>query len=70
MKKLKTLNEIKFLLSTDISYFYIYMCLNLKERYRNLNEAINSQKQETKLILQKLHLNLKLNYVNITVVII
>ena len=61
MKKLKTLNEIKFLLSTDISYFYIYMCLNLKERYRNLNEAINSQKQETKLILQKLHLNLKLN---------
>ena len=37
------------------------MCLNLKERYRNLNEAINSQKQETKLILQKLHLNLKLN---------
>jgi hypothetical protein len=61
MKKLKTLNEIKFLLLTDISYFYIYMCLNLKERYRNLNEAINSQKQETKLILQKLHLNLKLN---------
>ena len=65
MKKLATysLNEIKYLFSIDMSYFNITERLNLKETDRNqiLNDAINSQKKDTKLILKSLYINLKLN---------
>jgi hypothetical protein len=65
MKKLETYspNEIKYLFSIDMSYFNITERLNLKEtnRNRNLNDAINSQKKDTKLILKLLYINLKLN---------
>jgi hypothetical protein len=65
MKKLETysLNEIKYLFSIDMSYFNITKRLDLKEtnRNQNLNDAINSQKQDTKLILKSLYINLKLN---------
>jgi hypothetical protein len=62
MEKLKvyTLRDIKYLFSTDMSYFNKTAHPNLKDS-RNLNDAINSQKQDTKLILERLWSNLKLN---------
>lgn len=51
---------MKYLFSTDLSYFNKTAHPDLKERNESLNHAINSQKQDTKLILKKLYLNLKL----------
>ena len=63
MKKLEeyTLKDIKYLFSTNMSLFNEIAHPNLKERNQSLKNAIDSQKQDTKPILKRLHLNLKLN---------